>query len=239
VDREVTDSRQANRLLSEENAVMEMIASNQPLEDILGQICTMIESQLTGGRCSVMLLTEDGQHLHVASGNKLPAGYLDIIEGIAIGPEVGSCGTAAYFKRTIIVEDMENSPLWQPYLELTAPSGCAPAGPHRYLAASASYWAPLPFTTTKPARPTPMKCAWSTAARISPPLPCSATSMKKAGPAGHHGRADPAGQPSQFPAASCARTQTQPAHQRHGGADDGSGSLQEHQRPMAMRRAMK
>jgi GAF domain-containing protein len=76
VDREVTDSRQANRLLSEENAVMEMIASNQPLEDTLAQICTMIETQLAGGRCSVMLLTEDGQHLHVASGNRLPAGYL-------------------------------------------------------------------------------------------------------------------------------------------------------------------
>ncbi|WP_159874757.1 sensor domain-containing diguanylate cyclase [Aquitalea denitrificans] len=123
VDREITDSRQANRLLSEENAVMEMIAANQPLEDILGQICTMIESQLTGGCCSVMLLTEDGEHLHVASGNKLPAGYLAIIEGIAIGPQVGSCGTAAYFKRTIIVDDMENSPLWQPYLELIRPFG--------------------------------------------------------------------------------------------------------------------
>ncbi|BBF87133.1 diguanylate cyclase [Aquitalea magnusonii] len=123
VDREITDSRQANRLLSEENAVMEMIAANQPLEDILGQICTMIESQLTGGRCSVMLLTEDRQHLHVASGRKLPAEYIAIIEGIAIGPEVGSCGTAAYFKRTIIVDDMENSPLWQPYLELIRPFG--------------------------------------------------------------------------------------------------------------------
>ncbi|NWK78125.1 diguanylate cyclase [Aquitalea sp. LB_tupeE] len=119
VDREVTDSRLAQRLLSEENAVMEMIASNQPLEDTLAQICTMIETQLAGGRCSVMLLTEDGQHLHVASGPRLPAGYTSRIEGIAIGPEVGSCGTAAYWKRTIIVEDMESSPLWQPYLELT------------------------------------------------------------------------------------------------------------------------
>lgn len=119
VDREVTDSRLAQRLLSEENAVMEMIASNQPLEDTLAQICTMIETQLAGGRCSVMLLTEDGQHLHVASGPRLPVEYTSRIEGIAIGPEVGSCGTAAYWKRTIIVEDMESSPLWQPYLELT------------------------------------------------------------------------------------------------------------------------
>lgn len=121
VDREITDTRQANRLLSEENAVMEMIASNQPLQDTLAQICTMIESQLTGGLCSVMLLTEDGQHLHVASGNSLPPAYSAMIEGIAIGPEVGSCGTAAYWKRTIIVEDMESSPLWQPYLELVRP----------------------------------------------------------------------------------------------------------------------
>ena len=118
VDREITDSRQANRLLSEENAVMEMIASNQPLEDTLAQICTMIESQIAGGRCSVMLLGEDGQHLRVASGKLLPKAYLDIIDGIAIGPQVGSCGTAAFWKRTIIVEDMENSPLWQPYLDV-------------------------------------------------------------------------------------------------------------------------
>jgi len=118
VDREITDSRQAKRLLTEENAVMEMIASNQPLEDTLEQICTMIETQLAGGCCSVMLLAPDGQHLNLASGKHLDEGYKALIDGIAIGPQVGSCGTAAYWKRTIIVEDMEDSPLWAPYLDI-------------------------------------------------------------------------------------------------------------------------
>ncbi len=123
VDREITDTLLARRLLSEENAVMEMIVANQPLADVLAQICAMIETQLADGMCSVMLLDDSGQHLRVASGKQLPPGYLALIEGIGIGPEVGSCGTAAWWKRTIIVEDIATSPLWKNYADVVLPFG--------------------------------------------------------------------------------------------------------------------
>ena len=119
VDREITSTRQTNRLLTEENAVMEMIANNQPLPDILKQICQMIETQLPHGICSIMRLDDEGTHLKMASGAKLPPDYSAMVDGIAIGPEVGSCGTAAYWKRPIIVDDIATSPLWAKFASKT------------------------------------------------------------------------------------------------------------------------
>ncbi len=113
VDREVTSSRQGEKLLAEENAVLEMIAGNHPLPQTLNQICQMMESQQPNGMCSIMLLDDDGQSLRFAAGLSLPAAYRKLIDRVEIGPSVGSCGTSAHWKRTIVVDDIFNSPLWQ------------------------------------------------------------------------------------------------------------------------------
>ncbi len=112
VDREVTASRQGERLLAEENAVLEMIAGNHPLPQTLNQICQMMESQQPRGLCSIMLLDEDGAALRFAAGLSLPPAYRKEVERVAVGPSAGSCGTAAHWKRTIVVDDIQESPLW-------------------------------------------------------------------------------------------------------------------------------
>lgn len=121
VDREVTASRQGEKLLAEENAVLEMIAGNHPLPQTLNQICQMMESQQPKGMCSIMLLDEDGQSLRYAAGLSLPAAYRKLIDRVEIGPSVGSCGTAAHWKRTIVVDDILKSPLWLHALERVRP----------------------------------------------------------------------------------------------------------------------
>ncbi|UTH75293.1 diguanylate cyclase [Chromobacterium sp. IIBBL 290-4] len=123
VDREITANRQGERLLAEENAVLEMIAGHRPLTETLEQICLMMESQQSGGMCGIMLLNEDGESLRYAAGHSLPPVYRKQIERVAIGPARGSCGTAAHWKRTIVVEDIEKSPLWQHALERTRAFG--------------------------------------------------------------------------------------------------------------------
>ena len=64
-----------------------------------------------------MLLDEDGMHMHCACCPSLPASYAALLEGMAIGPGVGSCGTAMYRREAVVVSDIEHDPLWAPYLD--------------------------------------------------------------------------------------------------------------------------
>jgi GAF domain-containing protein len=44
--------------------------------------------------------------------------YNRLVDGIEIGPAVGSCGTAAYHVASVIVEDISTDPLWEICREL-------------------------------------------------------------------------------------------------------------------------
>jgi diguanylate cyclase (GGDEF)-like protein len=118
LEREITETRQIQLLLEEENLVLEMVAANRPLPEVLSQLCRMIESQIVQGFCSVMLLDKSGERLNMAAGPSLPMGVMKAIDGMAIGPNQGTAGSSAYWRRTIMVNDVEESPLWTEYREL-------------------------------------------------------------------------------------------------------------------------
>ncbi|HKQ32054.1 MAG TPA: PAS domain S-box protein, partial [Thermodesulfobacteriota bacterium] len=109
---DITESKSAEFLLSTENKVLEMIARNSSLNRILGYLCRRIESQTTEMLCSFLIMDEDGKHLRHGAAPSLPGEYVKAINGVEIGPCVGSCGTAAYLKKPVIVSDIETDPLW-------------------------------------------------------------------------------------------------------------------------------
>lgn len=108
-------------LMGAQEAILTAIATEAPLENILELICHKAESLSRGMRCSILLL-EDNKLRHGAAPN-LPEGYLKAINGIEIGPEVGSCGTAAFYGKRVIVEDIASSPLWADYRDFALPFG--------------------------------------------------------------------------------------------------------------------
>lgn len=69
-----------------------------------------------------VLKLEDQRVYHV-SAPSLPKSYLELLDGSEIGPKAGSCGTAAYNKKMVVVEDLENEPLWEDYKALILPFG--------------------------------------------------------------------------------------------------------------------
>lgn len=113
----------AESLRQGQNALLEMIAKGTALKDILSTLMLLIESQSVGVFCSVLLLDEDGIHIHPGAGPSLPAEYMQALDGFKIGPDVGSCGSAMYRKEMVIVSDITIDPLWAPYKELIAPYG--------------------------------------------------------------------------------------------------------------------
>lgn len=103
--------------------VLEMIATSTELKEVLDSLAQVIESQIDGMMASVLLLDEDGTHLLHGAAPNLPQAYIEAIDGIAIGPCVGSCGTAAYRKKPVVVTDIDEDPLWADYREIAAQYG--------------------------------------------------------------------------------------------------------------------
>ncbi len=103
--------------------VLAMIMARDPLPRILGVLCTEIENQHAGLLCSVLLLDTDGVTLRGGAAPSLPQGYCQAIDGVRIGPSVGSCGTAAYRKQPVIVSDIASDPLWAEFRHVALPYG--------------------------------------------------------------------------------------------------------------------
>ncbi|MDB5754391.1 MAG: histidine kinase [Massilia sp.] len=103
--------------------VLELIAREAPLKEILNRLMLLIEGQSPGVLCSVLLLDEDGVTVRPASAPSLPPGYTGLFDGLAIGPEAGSCGTAMWRKQTVIVPVILVDPRWAAHGEVALSFG--------------------------------------------------------------------------------------------------------------------
>ncbi len=111
------------RLLTVERSILEMAAAGAPLTDVLDALCRGIEEQLDGARCTILLLREDGVHITVAAAPSFPPRMREVYEGVAIGPDVGSCGSALYRRAPVIVTDVAHDPRWHLYKDLVLAEG--------------------------------------------------------------------------------------------------------------------
>jgi diguanylate cyclase (GGDEF)-like protein/PAS domain S-box-containing protein len=123
VSRDITERRRIARLHAAQADVLERIAKNRPLAEVLTRIIELIEENIRGVTGSILLLDEDGIHLRTGAAPGLPAEMTAAISGAAIGPAAGSCGTAAYRRRPVAVGDIETDPLWADYRWLVEPHG--------------------------------------------------------------------------------------------------------------------
>jgi PAS domain S-box-containing protein len=103
--------------------VLEMLAANAPLKTILEVIALSIEKESPGCMASILLLDRDGKRLRHGAAPSLPEFYNEAIDGLVIGDGVGSCGTAAVTKQTVIVEDVQTHPYWAAFCDLARRAG--------------------------------------------------------------------------------------------------------------------
>lgn len=120
---EITGHKMDQQLLAWEKSALELIVGAKSLHEVLDQLMLDLEARNPGALCSVLLLDEDGVHLRHGGAPSLPENYNRLIHGIAIGPAVGSCGTAAFEKRQVIVSDIATDPLWAAFREIALGQG--------------------------------------------------------------------------------------------------------------------
>ncbi|HEY7511231.1 MAG TPA: ATP-binding protein [Vicinamibacteria bacterium] len=127
-ERSLERSESRFRLLSDalaaEKRVLERIAVGAPVSEVLEVIARATEAQSTDGMlCSILVLDDSGERLLHGAAPSLPAAYNEAIHGVAIGPSVGSCGTAAFQRRPVYVTDVARDPLWEGFHDLAATHG--------------------------------------------------------------------------------------------------------------------
>ena len=102
---------------------LKMILIGAPLNDILRSVALLIEAHTEGAVCSIFLLDEDGQHLRYAAAPKLSDEYRVATDGVSIGPQVGSCGAAAYLRQPVFVSDVLSHPHFANFKDLIVRTG--------------------------------------------------------------------------------------------------------------------
>lgn len=123
VCRDITGHKNEENFRAGQSRILEMIAANKPLGEILNNLVLLIEAQSPEMLCSVLLLSSDGNHIRHGAAPGLPDEYVKGIDGAPIGPKDGSCGTAMFRGKPVIVADILTDPLWDDYRDLAAPIG--------------------------------------------------------------------------------------------------------------------
>jgi len=120
---DITERKRAEAVREGESRVLEMIARDAPLEESLEKLVLVVEAQFANLLCSILLLDEDGQHVRHGAAPSLPKPYVTAIDGLCIGPNAGSCGTAMYRREPVVVTDILQDPLWEAYRRVVEPFG--------------------------------------------------------------------------------------------------------------------
>ena len=105
-------------LLEGQNLVLELIARGESLHQVLDTLLRVIQLQCPGMLASILLLDPDGSHVRHGAAPDLPEDYVRAIDGLPIGPQAGSCGTAAFTRKPVIVGDIATDPLWNDYRDM-------------------------------------------------------------------------------------------------------------------------
>ena len=121
---EVSEQVLARESQNLQRAALELALNDAPLEQVLELLAKMVERQ-TGGTliASILLADATGQRLLHGAAPSLPPEYNNAVHGIRIGENVGSCGTAAFTKSPVFVEDIETDVRWADYKEIALRQG--------------------------------------------------------------------------------------------------------------------
>jgi diguanylate cyclase (GGDEF)-like protein/PAS domain S-box-containing protein len=116
---DINDSKQIQRL---QRDVLEAIAQDRPIREVMDLICKRVEAIAPDVVCSILSVDED-KRLHPLAAPSLPPHFGAAIDGLQIGPKHGSCGTAAWRNEPVVVDDIETDPLWEDFKGLPLPLG--------------------------------------------------------------------------------------------------------------------
>lgn len=122
---DITERKRLETQREYENAILEAMAAGAPEDEILLRIVTAYQAMHPGMIPSILRVSADGARLTRCIGPGLPEGYRRAVEGIAIGPGMCSCWSAAWTRAPTLVADIASDPLWRDYRDAALEHGLA------------------------------------------------------------------------------------------------------------------
>lgn len=105
--REREDLVKSALVIEVERQMLELVATGASLSEVLDTLTRAIEQLSPESHCTIMLLDEKHRrYLSAASGPSLPPAYLQALDRLEIGPDVGACGSAAFRNETIFIDNI-------------------------------------------------------------------------------------------------------------------------------------
>ncbi|HEY8558479.1 MAG TPA: PAS domain S-box protein, partial [Actinomycetes bacterium] len=111
--RDVTERKRAEGQLAGQAQVLDLIARDAPLMETLDALAKVIEAEAAGARCAILLLDDSSETLTVAAAPSLVDVGLHEADGLVLGPETGTSGTAAIRREPVFCTDVARDPLWR------------------------------------------------------------------------------------------------------------------------------
>jgi len=110
----LTDITETKQLRSLQQLIMTALADEIPITDIADQLCRRVE-EIAPDVVSSLLHIDAGGLIHPLGGPSLPEDYSRALDGVAIGPSIGSCGSSAYYGEPVLATNLDTDPRWQPF----------------------------------------------------------------------------------------------------------------------------
>ncbi len=114
--KDITALKRSERSEQARAEILEKIAGDGPLPQTLSFIALAIEKEIPGALCSILLVDDEGEYLTNCVSPSLPDAYKKAISRVKIGEGIGSCGTAAYRRERVVVEDINTHPFWEGFV---------------------------------------------------------------------------------------------------------------------------
>ena len=113
IARDISERKRSERREQAKSRILEELATGVALPELLVHIVNYVEQERVGTLCSVLVLDETGSHLTLGAAPSLPDFYNLAVNGLKIAEGMGSCGTAAFHRQRVVVEDIEGHPFWK------------------------------------------------------------------------------------------------------------------------------
>ena len=149
------EAKRVHQLVASHNKVHDLIAQSAPLQEVLIEIVKSVERHDSSIKASVLMFDPTSSTLHSGVGPSLPSWYLAAIDGVVIGPNVGTCGSAAWYRRLVITEDIAEDPKWATVRGIAERAGLAHCWSMPILAPGGEVLGTLALYGSRPRMPLP------------------------------------------------------------------------------------
>ncbi|MDH5765209.1 MAG: PAS domain-containing protein, partial [Gammaproteobacteria bacterium] len=120
---DITIRKHSEQLETGRSKILEEVLLDKPLEEILTTLILYAEDIQSGMYGSVLLLDHSNNCLNHIAGPHLPESFTRKLSGLKTGLGMGACGTAAFTRQTVIIDNINTHPYGKPVLELTNKAG--------------------------------------------------------------------------------------------------------------------